>query len=177
MEIMNLGNKKTLREFVILSKKEWLNKKEEFKKIKQELQIENKDIFESCFKQSNEDISSIRKGTLIILRDLPEKINKNDINIWVSHFIEPAYIDFNSHRRECIVRFSHAIFADSFLNKFHSENERKLNDKIIHIEKMEGEEEEKYILKDENLMKDFAIKKQNKKFTTNSLLNDEEINK
>jgi len=170
---MNLGNKKILREFVIISKKEWLEKKEEFKKIKQELQMENKDIFESCFKQSNDDITSIKKGTLIILKDLPEKINKNEIKIWVSNFIEPAYVDYNSHKRECVIRFSHGIFADSFLNKFNNdenENERKLNDKIIQIEKMEGDEEEKYILKVENLMKDFSIKKQNKKFRTNSLV-------
>ena len=171
---MNWSNNTILREFAILSKREWLEKKEEFKKIKQELQTENKDLFQSCFKQSNEDINSIRKGTLIILKDLPEKINKNDIKIWVSHFIEPAYVDYNNHRKECIVRFSHAIFADSFLNKFNEENERKINDEIIQIEKMEGEEEEKYISKVENLMKDFGNKKQNKKVKLNLDLNEEE---
>jgi hypothetical protein len=177
MEIMNLGSKKILKEFVIISKKNWLLKKDEFKKIKLDLQIQNKDIFEKCFKKTNEDINIIKKGTLIILKDLPEKINKNDIKIWISHFIEPAYVDYNSNNKECIIRFSHPIFADYFLNTFNHqdkdyifdidyENSRKLNGKILYVEKMEGDDEDKYIKKVEKRKKEFSFKKKNKKISS-----------
>jgi len=141
---------------VIFSKKHWLEKKEEFKKLKNEFQNENKDLFISCFKQINNDINQIKEGTLIILKNLPEKISKNEIKIWISHFVEPSYIDLNHHKNQCIVRFSHPIIADSFINLFKGLEEKNLKYPKIKVEKLEGEEEKQYVEKVEFLQAEFA---------------------
>ena len=148
---------------MIYTKKDWLGKKEEFKMLKLELQNENKDLFSSCFQQSNEDIINVKKGTFIILKNLPDKISRNEIKIWVSHFVEPAYVDLNLPKKECIVRFSHPIYADSFVNKFYNCKETKINNHKIDIVKLEGEDEEKYIKKVDQLKKDFSQNKKNEK--------------
>lgn len=101
----------------------------------------------------------------MILKDLPEKITKSDIKIWISHFVEPAYVDLNQAKHECIIRFAQPIFAESFVNKFFIENEKKINNHPIQIEILEGEEEDKYISKVENLKKEFQDKKSKKKYS------------
>lgn len=148
---------------VIFSKKHWLEKKEEYKKLKTDLQNENKDLFISCFKQNNKYINQIKEGTLIILKNLPLKITKNEIKIWISHFVEPAYIDFNSNRNECIVRFLHPILADSFINFFKGkEDEINIKNNKIKVEKLEGESERIYIEKVKKLQEEFSKNKKKK---------------
>lgn len=153
-----------MRELVIFSKKHWLEKKEEYKKLKNELQNENQDLFISCFKQSNSSVNQIKEGTLIFLKDLPEKITKNELKILISHFVEPSYIDLNHNKNECIVRFSHPILADSFINLFKGCEENNFKNQNIKVEKLEGEEEKQYIQKIEKLQAEFAKnKKRNSK--------------
>lgn len=167
---MNWNNNQPLRELVIYSKKHWLKKKEEYKNLKNELQIENKDLFISCFKQTNDDINIIKEGTLVIIKNLSERITKNEIKIWVSHFVEPAYVDFNNSKKECIVRFSHSIFADSFINLFKNMKDTRINNhnNIVKLEKLQGEDETKYINKVRKLQEDFAKNKTAKKNQTSS---------
>jgi len=125
--------------------------------------MENQDLFISCFKQTNSDINILREGTLIKIKNLPNKITKNEIKIWISHFVEPAYVDLNNEKKECIIRFSYPIFADSFINLFKEKDEIKLNEYIVQLEKLEGEEEKKYIEKVKGLQEQFEKNKKNKK--------------
>ena len=139
--------------------------------MKSELQNENKDLFVSCFKQTNKDINQLKEGTLIILKNLPMKITKNEIKIWISHFVEPAYIDLNSNKNECIVRFLHPILADSFVNFFNGKEENIcLKNQKIKVEKLGDEEEKLYIEKVKKLQEEFA--KNNKKKSDNLIRNE-----
>jgi RNA recognition motif-containing protein len=149
----------------IITKTKWLEKKKEFKLLKKELQNENKDIFAECLGQDSTQLTNeIPKGVLVKLADLPvdKKIDKSDIKIWVSHFVEPIYVDYNDkiNPTECILRFSHPIIADSFINKvLNDESSGLFKNKKINIEKLTSQNEENYLMKVEQLKKDFQFKK------------------
>lgn len=149
----------------ILSKKEWLEKKQEFKKLKVELQKENIDIFSECLGQNHKDMSILAKGTVIRLLNLPENVNKNDIKIWVSHFVEPAYVDYNQMTNDCLIRFSHKILADSFVNKLTLDENFKFKNKQITAIKLNLKEEEEYFKRILELRNEFKNKMLNKKKT------------
>lgn len=138
--------------------------------------MENQDLFISCFKQTNSDINILKEGTLIRVKNLPIKITKNEIKIWISHFVEPAYIDLNSEKKECIVRFSYPIFADGFINLFKEKDQIKLNEHLVELEKLEGEEEKRYIEKVKGLQAQFqfAKNKKNKKDCSEKLAENNE---
>jgi RNA recognition motif-containing protein len=161
-EIIRWDNKYEMRPLKIISKKEWLEKKEEFKKIKKELQNENIDLFSQCLALDNTKANLISKGTLIKLSNLPEDVEKNDVKIQIAHFIEPSYVDLNALKRECIVRFSHQILADSFLQKYTKEK-LIIRETEVGVSKLEDGEEDEYINKVQNLKHNFSQKLKNKK--------------
>lgn len=141
---MAWGNSHITKPLSIITKKQWLEKKEEFKKIKQELQNENRDIFVECLGQETEDINSLTPGTLIRLDNLPEKVDKFAIKTYISHFVEPAYVDLNSSKNICFVRFSHPLLAENFIKKIGNEENFRLNDKRIIAVKVNEIEEQEY---------------------------------
>jgi RNA recognition motif-containing protein len=130
-EFLKWGTGHDIKALKIISKSSWLEMKEEFKKIKKELQEDNMDIFANCLFGSNK--SNLQKGCLIRLINVPKNKNKNDIKILVSHYIEPAYVDMDNN--DCIVRFTQPELADLFLNKFNKED-------IQAIKIIESEEDE-----------------------------------
>jgi len=154
-EIFSLNNLSGLQPLSIISKVEWLNKKEEFKKLKNELIKDNKDLFASCLRHDSKSITSLTENTLVKLSDLPKtKIDKYDIKTWISHFVEPAYVDYKTNEDTCVVRFSHPFLAESFVNKLKNEEDFKFHGKKPVATLIQGEEEKEYfervkILKDE----------------------------
>ena len=155
-EIIKWDNKYEMKPLKIITKKEWLEKKEEFKIIKKELQNENIDLFNQCLSMDNTKASNITKGTLIKLEGINENIDKKDIKIEISHFIEPSYVDLNSNKKECIIRFSHGILADSFFQKYSNEK-LTIKECQINVCKMEGNEEDEYIKKVQTLKHNFIV--------------------
>jgi RNA recognition motif-containing protein len=149
----------------IMSKKVWLEKKAEFKKLKQELQYENADIFTSCLElDPNKCRNQLIRGTLIKFTGLPENISKVELKNWISHFAEPAYIDYNKYQRTCIIRFPHPLICDEFISKINFDNFPHLSsENKIHYEKMENEDEEKYFSKVNELKKEYKDHYKNKK--------------
>ena len=166
-EIIKWDNKYEMKPLKIITKKEWLEKKEEFKIIKKELQNENIDLFNQCLSMDNTKASNITKGTLIKLEGINENIDKKDIKIEISHFIEPSYVDLNSNKKECIIRFSHGILADSFFQKYSNEK-LTIKECQINVCKMEGNEEDEYIKKVQTLKHNFSQKLKNKNYKKNN---------
>lgn len=160
-EMLTWGGNESVKQLIILSKKDWTSKKEEFKKLKKELQNENMDIFAECLGQDAKTLNTLTKGTLVKLANLPDKIDKFDIKIWVSHFIEPAYVDYDNN--ECIIRFSNPLLADSFTNKIETDEEFTFHDKKVLASKMEGDEEDSYFKKVEELKREFKKNSSKKK--------------
>ena len=142
----NASNSESLFPLKIMSKSEWLEQKKEFKKLKQELMRENKDIFTECFAQDSKQLTNLASGTLIKLENIPvsKKLDKNSIKAWVSHIIEPAYVDHDSNKpTECIIRFSHKFMAEYFLNKMKNED-ILFYDTKIKVSPIIGKEERNY---------------------------------
>ena len=152
-EFLNWGTNYNIKAINIISKNEWLCKKEEFKKLKKELQNDNTDLFAECLGQSSSSIKELKKGTLIKLFNIPKDKNTNDVKIWVSHIVEPAFVDLQND--QCIIRFSYPTLAEIFMNKLDG---RKIDDNCVTAVKLTGIEEEEYLKKIEELRK----KRQNK---------------
>lgn len=162
-EIFSLNNENGLQPLSIISKQEWLLKKEEFKNLKHELIKENKSLFAECLRQDSESISNLTENTLVKLTDFPtRKVDKYDIQTWISHFVEPAYVDYNKNEDFCIVRFSHPILAESFVNKIKNETEFSFHGKKPAATFIRGEEEKIYFEKVQKLKEEFRRKKKNK---------------
>ena len=139
----------------------------EFKKLKNELIKDNKDLFASCLRQDSQSITSLTENTLVKLSDLPKtKIDKYDIKTWISHFVEPAYVDFKTYDDICIVRFSHPFLAESFVNKIKNEEEFKFHGKKPVATFIKGEEEKEYFDRVQKLKDEFKKKKRK---TNNSI--------
>lgn len=139
-EFLKWGTGHDLKALRIISKTEWLRMKEEFKKLKKELQQDNNDLFAECIPSNNNTAKNIQKGTLIRLMNIPKNKNKNDVKIFVSHIMEPAYVDLTPN--DCIIRFSQPSLADIFISKI---NNCKFDDNKIHAVKLESTEEDEYI--------------------------------
>jgi RNA recognition motif-containing protein len=137
-EFLKWGSGYDLKALRIISKTEWLRLKEEFKKLKKELQLDNTELFAECLPNTNNTI--LQKGTLIRLSNIPKNKNKNDVKIFVSHYIVPSYVDLTPN--DCIIRFSQPTLADLFLTKI---NNSKFDDNIIQGVKIESPEEDEYL--------------------------------
>jgi RNA recognition motif-containing protein len=158
------SHNKQIEPLEIIPKKEWLLKKEEFRKLKQELQKEDVDLFAECLGMNSKSITTPMKGTIVKLTNLPnDKIDKFDIKIWVSHFVEPAYVDYNKNTNQCIIRFTLPILADSFIKRISNDEEFKFNGMKVIASKIDGEEEDEYLKKIENLKNEFKNKVMAKK--------------
>jgi RNA recognition motif-containing protein len=160
-EFISTVNTCSLDPLVIMSKNDWLSKKEEFKKLKQQLLNDNKELFAGCISQESSMINNLTPGTLVKLTNLPEekKISKNEIRLWVSNFVEPAYVDLDENRKDCIVRFSHKILAETFNQKIEKEEDFKFMGKKLTSSILVGDEESKYFEKVRKLKEEYGKKK------------------
>jgi len=162
-EIFSLNNTNGLQPLSIISKQEWLVKKEEFKKLKYELMKENKDLFVDCIRQDSESINTLTENTLVKLTDFQgKKVDKYGIQSWISHFVEPAYVDYDKNENFCVVRFAHPYLAQSFVNKVNNETNFYFNGKKPAASLIIGEEEKIYFEKVRKLKEEFQRKKKNK---------------
>jgi hypothetical protein len=144
-EFLRGNNKYEIKTLSLMSKEDWVAKKEEYKKLKKELQMENKDMFASCLAQDNKTVSTLTPGTLVKLNNLPDSLlDKFAIKTWVSHVVEPAFVDLNKGKRECVLRFSFGLQAEIFCKKLEDSG---FNSFRISGVKMSGNEEEDYFRK------------------------------
>ena len=163
----------------IISKKEWLEQKKNFKEYKLSLQKINQKNFINCSDGSEyiENKEKIMKGTLIKLYSFDETFKLKDIKILVSNFIKPIFIDYDIKTGIAILRFASPLLANEFLNVFNEKNKliELINKVTIKCEKIEGKEEEEYLEKVSKLMEDFKVKKKKKQL--NKKKQQKQINK
>lgn len=153
-------NHSGLQPLSIISKQAWLDKKEEFKQLKNELMNENKDLFVNCLRQDSESVTKLTENTLVNLSNLPtSKIDKYDIKTWISHFVEPAYVDYKKNDDNCIIRFSHQILAESFVNKLKNEEDFMFRGKKPTASFIKDEDEKSYFERVQKLKEEFRRKK------------------
>ena len=167
-----LGNNSIPKEFIsvknssldpmiVMSKLNWTEKKEEFKLLKTELQREKKNAYLECSSQNSKNINNLTPGTLVRLTNLPEKINRNQIKIWASNFVEPAYVDYEGEI--CVLRFSEKDLALKFLEKINLEDGVKHDFFYWKVKGglIEGEEETIYFDKVRKAREEFKLKVKN----------------
>jgi len=134
----------------VMSKAKWLEFKEEFKRIKNELvkhmtgghdngnQVHSESYIEKDF--------DIAPGCIVKLHKLPLGIDKQTIKTAVSHFSSPKYVDYKKGSDTALVRFETSILAKSFIDKYMIKS-FELNHKKINMELLQGEEETEYLQK------------------------------
>jgi RNA recognition motif-containing protein len=154
------GNKSGAQPLSIITKVDWLTKKAEFKLLKNELIKENKDIFAECIRQSPESINQLTQNTLVKISNLPVgKLDRYEIRTWISHFVEPAFVDYKPKDDTCFVRFSHPILAQSFLNKLQNEEDFNFKDRKPFAMLVLGEEQDNYFKLVEKLKVEYKREK------------------
>ena len=156
----------------IISKKEWLEQKKNFKEYKLSLQKINQRNFINCL-DGNEYIENkekIMKGTLIKLSSFDKTFELKDIKILVSNFIKPIFIDYDIKTGIAILRFASPLLANEFLKVFNEKNKiiELIDKETIKCEKIIGKEEEEYLEKVSKLMEDFKVKKKKKQNKNNN---------
>ncbi len=144
--------------FKVMLKPQWLEYKEEFKKIKREL-VQHLQANAPQNSTSHTQAPELEKGSLIKLKGFPESIDKTVIKAAIACICPPKYVDYRRGSNECIARFENKAAREIFLNKVKSSPEdfRINNKKVsfvfdiyltifqIEIEVVEGEEEENYL--------------------------------
>ena len=153
----------------IISKKEWLEQKKNFKEFKLSLQKINQKNFINC-SDGNEYIENeekLMKGTLLKLCFFDTKIKLKDIKILVNNFIKPIFIDYNNETGVAILRFASPLLANEFLKVFNEKNKliELIDKESVTCEKVLGNEEDEYLEKVKKLMDDFQKKKKEKNLT------------
>lgn len=161
-ELINWGKSSSLKPLSIISKEKWLKKKEEFKLLKNELQQENKDIFSNCLAINNEDKSKLIPGSVVLVTNLPTNTNRSEIKTFISHFVEPVFVDYDSKKNQSFLRFANSQIANIFLSKAELLKKVKFNENIIEVRKLEANEENIYFSKVKDLQK--QLKNKNKKY-------------
>jgi hypothetical protein len=159
-EFLNWKGKHEIRSLVVISKEDWVSKKAEFKDLKKQLQMENKDLFVGCIANTNETVSTLTSGTLVRISGVPDNmLDKYAIRTWVSHCSEPAFVDLNKGKKECVIRFSFPVQAETFIKKLENSefNKYKVTGVIV-----TGDEEEEYFRKVEELKNKLKDKKKPK---------------
>jgi len=139
----------------VMSKNKWLELKEEFKKIKNEL-----------VKHLDPSISKEQIiGCLVQLKHLPADTDKVCIKAAVSNFTLPKYVDYKKGTSTAIIRFENPTIAKAFQDKY-SLKDFILNGKKIEMGSISGETETEYLEKirdhRNNLRKHFLEIKQSK---------------
>jgi hypothetical protein len=156
-KFLSWHSKHELKGLVVISKEDWAIKKDEFKKLKKELQMENKELFVGCLSQDNSTVNTLTPGTLVRITNIPDSIlDKYAIKTWVSHYVEPAFVDLNKTKKECVLRFSYPIQAEVFLKKLDNPEFNQYN--IAGI-KISNEEETEYFNKVNELKNKLKEKK------------------
>lgn len=126
----------------VMSKIQWLELKEEFKKIKKELvqhlQAQNPDNHHLKYNEQTDRSQELPKGCLVRIKNLPtENIDKQTISAAVSTFWTPKYVDYRKGFSECIIRFEDNEVADSFIKKYRAEDLVIQNKKVSFIKNLQ----------------------------------------
>lgn len=136
----------------ILTKKRWLEYKEDFKKLKKEY-FSNSDAEEASENNGeaikkvkpSPETSSLSKACLLRLKNIDlKKISKKSVGLILRQIINPAYIDF-SLNEGIIIRFHKAQDRDFFISKKEEFMQLIGKDEVIECQIVEGEEEDKYL--------------------------------
>lgn len=162
-EIINLKPKE-LNPLLVFPKKEWLEKKEKFKQLKQQIQKLNQSKFEHFYSDNNNNnnVKNIFDCSLIKVNNIENDVKLEDIQIFTKNYISPVFIDYDNRKGEAFFRFNHKNSAKQFIELFNDGN-KKIKNQEIKLEIVTGEEEKEYYEKVQKLQKEFQIKKQNKK--------------
>ena len=160
-EIMNLKPKE-LNPLSVFPKKEWLEKKEQFKKLKQQIQQLNQSKFEHFPSENSHNMKNVFECSLIKVNNIENDVKLEDIQIFTKNYISPVFIDYNNKKGEAFFRFTQKNSALKFIELF-NEGNKKIKNQEIKLEIVTGEEEKEYYEKVQKLQKEFQIKKQNKK--------------
>ena len=163
-EISNLKPKE-LCPLNIITKKEWIQKKEKFKELKMKIQELNQKRFEE-FNQSESKDKDIYQCSLVRLTNIGSDVNLEDIQIFAKNYIEPLFIDYDKGRKTAILRFQYKTMGEKFVNLL-MEGNRRIKSEEVFVEKIEGEEEKKYIDKVKELKEKFQEKKKKRKEVNN----------
>ena len=117
----------------VMTKIQWLDLKEEFKKIKRELvqHLQGNNHDEQSTKGNHSTGPELHKGCLVRLKNIPEDIDKTVLRTTVSSFTTPKYVDYKKGSNECIVRFENKSIRESFEKKFQNEGLVIQNKKVI----------------------------------------------
>ena len=112
----------------VMTKPQWLELKEEFKKIKKELvqHLQGNNQVES----HNSKGPELHKGCLIRLKNLPEDIDKTVLRTTVAGYCTPKYVDYKKGSNECIIRFENSNLRDNFEEKYSNEGLLIQNKKV-----------------------------------------------
>eukprot|EP01016_Furgasonia_blochmanni_P041565 TRINITY_DN5417_c0_g2_i1.p1 TRINITY_DN5417_c0_g2~~TRINITY_DN5417_c0_g2_i1.p1 ORF type:complete len:194 (-),score=61.68 TRINITY_DN5417_c0_g2_i1:130-651(-) len=140
--------------FKVMSKLKWLQYKEDFKKIKQELlnqmkqdESETKSRYQGTEHGRDEFIPKefeLEPGCLVQLDGLSPASTRESIKAAVSHYYEPDYVDYKKSGTSAIVRFSNSTIAQGFIDKYTDIKELVIDGEKITLSKIKGETEEKY---------------------------------
>lgn len=166
-EIINLKPKE-LCPLNIITKKEWIQKKEKFKEIKQKIQKLNQKQFEEFnHSDNNNNKEDLYQCSLVRLYNIRTDVNLEDIQIFAKNYIEPLFIDYDKGKKSAILRFQYKNMGDKFVNML-MEGNKKIKSGDVMVEKIEGEEEKKYYDKVKELKEKFQEKKKKRKETVNN---------
>ena len=164
-EISNLKPKE-LCPLNIITKKEWNQKKEKFKELKMKIQELNQKRFEEFNQSESKDKEDIYQCSLVRLTNISSDVNLEDIQLFAKNYIEPVFIDYDKGKKTAILRFQYKTMGEKFVNLL-MEGNRRIKSEEVFVEKIEGEEEKKYIDKVKELKEKFQEKKKKRKEVNN----------